>query len=123
MMAKLAQRIVYKTMQTMGAGNVSSACVLLKIFFQELRAASENLKNLSVKKESKNIAMAAHKMAGACAYFGAEKLYTQLLKLESLAKHALSEKDFMASLVQVIQLLDKTSALESEVFKLLETDG
>lgn len=119
-MPKLAQRIVKKTMQTMGAGNVRSARGLLKIFFQELQFCSVNLKELWVKKDYKNLAMAAHKMAGACAYFGAEALYGQLLKVESLAKKSVVPKDFPEVLEKTFQLLDEASHLEQAVFKLLD---
>jgi len=119
-MLKLVRSIVKKTMQTVGAGNINSARVLLKIFFQEIRSASVNLKELSAKKEYKNLAMVAHKMAGACAYFGAGHLYLQLLKIESLAKKPVVGEDFFAILEKTAQLLDEAGRLERSVFELLD---
>lgn len=119
-MLKLAQRIVKKTMQTMGAGNTDSARGLLKIFFQELQSGSLNLKQLRAEQDYKSLAMAAHKMAGACAYFGAEALYAQLLKVESLAKKPVVTEDFSEALEKTFQLLDEASCSEQEVFKLLD---
>lgn len=119
-MANLTQSIVKKTMQTVGAGNVASARQLLTIFFQEIRDCSISLKQLWQEKDHQNLAMVAHKMAGACAYFGAQALHTYLLKIEALGK----KTEWDLALGQVLEetyiLLEKVRKAETRVFKALD---
>lgn len=119
-MTSLTQSIVKKTMVTVGARNAASARQLLIIFFQEIRICALQLPHLSAKKEYKALAMTAHKMAGACGYFGAHALYTHLLKVEALAKKSEIDPALFEVLAETLVLLDKVRKLEKRVLKALD---
>jgi len=110
----LLKRIVEKTMHTVGAGNSAIARELLTIFFQEIRSSETALPQFWAERDFKNLGMAAHKMAGACAYFGADELFAALLKIESLCK-----KEDVVGLAEVFHkahlLIEEVAQLESEV--------
>lgn len=119
-MANLTQSIVKKTMHTVGAGNVASARQLLTIFFQEIQSCSISLKQLWQEKDYQNLAMVGHKMAGACAYFGAQALHAHLLKIEALGKKTECDPALSQVLEEVFVLLEKVRKAEASVFKALD---
>jgi HPt (histidine-containing phosphotransfer) domain-containing protein len=114
-MSVLARNIIEKTMATVGLGNLSAGQELLSVFFDEIRACESKLEALWAVKNYKDLGIAAHKLAGACGYFGASQLHDQLLRLEMLIRNA--QNDMLeVEVKKTLDLLQSTAIIEKEVF-------
>ena|SRR3990167_2923396 len=114
-MPVLAQNIIEKTMTTVGPGNVSVGQELLSVFFDEVRACESKLTHLWAIRNHKDLGIVAHKLAGACGYFGASQLHEQLLRLEMTIRKS-DDATLEVEVKKTLDLLQSTAAVEKEVF-------
>jgi len=84
-MSEFVRSVVDKTLETVG-GKVELGEDLLQRFFDEFRAYLKNASKMLKEKEYIELAIASHRLAGACAYFGLLPFHCRLLSLEELAR-------------------------------------
>ncbi len=88
------------------SGREALALEFLAKFVEELRLNRQELLDLSIQQHIKGIERAAHKLHGACCFFGVTVLQLHVVALENAAKHASSMQTIAATFKQVIDTID-----------------
>ncbi|MCD6047637.1 MAG: hypothetical protein K0S08_1284 [Gammaproteobacteria bacterium] len=117
-MQNLTQDIVEKTLNITGKENLVLARQFVERFFNELKEGEEKIPTYIDHVIDPNLAMTVHKLAGACAYFGASALHGVLLDAERSAKAGDIAK-LAVQLKQIHALLKEVISKEQEVLKAL----
>lgn len=113
-MEKLAQEIVEKTLGITGKDNIELARQFAERFFNELKEGVMNIPTHAEEGASSSLAMTLHKLAGACAYFGAIALHRELLAGECSVK-ANDIAKLSLQLTNIHVMLKEAIAQESSV--------
>jgi HPt (histidine-containing phosphotransfer) domain-containing protein len=117
-MQNLTRDIIEKTLNITGKENLVLARQFVERFFNELKEGEKQIPTYVDHVIDPSLAMTVHKLAGACAYFGATALHTVLLEAERSAKAGDIAK-LAVQLKQIHELLKEVISKEQEVLNAL----